>query len=100
MVVMCNANAIAIFDRRRLGLSGARLDIEYDNSSIKIEVINPTWRCKKYLKRSPTPATATAPTYLPWLLVFTYTLITWETWIDSAARIFGYDELFNTITIM
>ena len=32
MMVMCNANVIARYDRRRSGLSSAPLDMEYDNS--------------------------------------------------------------------
>ena len=32
MMVMCNANAIIEYDRRRSGLSSATLDMEYDNN--------------------------------------------------------------------
>jgi len=35
MMVLCNANAITEYDRRRLGLPIAPLDIEYDNNSIE-----------------------------------------------------------------
>ena len=35
MMVLCNANAIIEYDRRRSGLSSAPLDMEYDNSSIE-----------------------------------------------------------------
>ena len=33
MMVMCNANAIIEYDRRRSGLPNASLDMEYDNST-------------------------------------------------------------------
>ena len=35
MMVMCNDNIVVDYDRRRLGLSNALLDTEYDNKSIE-----------------------------------------------------------------
>jgi len=35
MMVLCNANTIVDYDRKRLGLPSAPLDVEYDNSSIE-----------------------------------------------------------------
>ena len=35
MMVLCNANVIVEYDRRRSRLPGASLDMEYDNSSIE-----------------------------------------------------------------
>ena len=32
MVVLCNANVIIVYDKRRLGLSNAPLDMGYDNN--------------------------------------------------------------------
>ena len=34
IMVLCDANAIIEYDRRRSGLPSAPLDIEYDNSSV------------------------------------------------------------------
>ena len=34
MMVLCSANAIIEYDRRRSGLPSASVDMEYDNSSI------------------------------------------------------------------
>ena len=38
MMVLCNANVIMNYDRRRSGLASAPLDMEYDNSSIDKKV--------------------------------------------------------------
>ena len=35
-MVMCNANVIIEYDRRRSGLSSAPLDMEYDNNRTEI----------------------------------------------------------------
>ena len=35
MTVLCNANTIIEYDRRRSGLSNAPLDVQKDNSSIE-----------------------------------------------------------------
>ena len=35
LMVLCNANAIVGYDRRRAGLSSAPLDMEYGNNSIE-----------------------------------------------------------------
>ena len=35
MMVLCNANVIVEYNRRRLGIPSAPLDMEYDSSSIE-----------------------------------------------------------------
>ena len=35
MMVLCDANVGVVYDRRRIGLSSAPLDMEYDNNSIE-----------------------------------------------------------------
>ena len=42
MMVLCHANAIIQYDRRRSGLPSASIDMEYDNSNIEQESTNIT----------------------------------------------------------
>ena len=35
MMVLCNANVVEEYDKRRSGLPSAILDMEYDNNSIE-----------------------------------------------------------------